>query len=114
MLQRAEKGFRSAVRRVVLGVGLSLIGSVGLAATRPIVLLQSLDGPGRIAVAQATQRGPVTLQEAVAMATRRFDGRVVRAETKTLNGVRVHEIRLLDDSGRVRTVRIDAQTGQFR
>jgi len=38
---------------------------------------------------------------------------VIRAETMQ-NGDRVvHEVRILGDDGRVRTVRIDAQTGSF-
>jgi uncharacterized membrane protein YkoI len=59
-------------------------------------------------------RGALTLQQAVAIAMRRYDGRVVRAETKIINGRRVYEIRMIDSAGRVRTIRIDAQTGQFR
>jgi uncharacterized protein (TIGR02266 family) len=41
----------------------------------------------------------------------RVQGRVVRAETVNQGGRRVHEIRILGDDGRVRTVRVDAETG---
>jgi len=61
--------------------------------------------------AQAAQQGPISLEEATRIAQRQYKGRVVRAETKTRNGRRVHEIRILGDDGRVRTVRIDAQGG---
>jgi len=62
----------------------------------------------------ATQRGPVSLSQARQMASQRFPGRVVRAETVTRGGNRsVHQIRILDAEGRVRNVRIDAQTGAF-
>lgn len=62
--------------------------------------------------AAAAQRGPVSLAQARAMATQRIPGRVVRAETVTQGGGRrVHQIRILDAAGGVRTVRIDAQTG---
>ncbi|HEU4616653.1 MAG TPA: PepSY domain-containing protein [Gammaproteobacteria bacterium] len=59
------------------------------------------------------QRGGVSLSQATAMAQRRYPGRVVRAETVMQGGRTVHEIRILGEDGRVRTVRIDAQTGQF-
>ena len=64
--------------------------------------------------ATATQREPVSLSQARQMALQRFPGRVVRAETVTSGGNRsVHQIRILDAEGRVRNVRIDAQTGAF-
>lgn len=63
--------------------------------------------------ARVAQRGGgISLQQAVALAQQRFNGRVLRAETVTRGGRQVHEILLLDD-GRARTVRIDAQSGQF-
>lgn len=62
-----------------------------------------------------TQRGGggISLAQATSMAQSRFQGRVVRAETVQLGDRVVHEIRILGDDGRVRTVRIDAQTGSF-
>jgi uncharacterized membrane protein YkoI len=63
--------------------------------------------------ARTVQRGPVSLQEATALATRRHAGRVVRAETVSAGGRRVHVIRILGDDNRVRTVRVDAETGGF-
>jgi hypothetical protein len=63
--------------------------------------------------ARTVQRGPVSLQEATALATRRHAGRVVRAETVSAGGRRVHVIRILGDDNRVRTVRVDAETGSF-
>ena len=47
------------------------------------------------------------------MARSRFQGRVVRAESVQVGDRRVYEIRILGDDGRVRIVRIDAQTGAF-
>jgi uncharacterized membrane protein YkoI len=47
------------------------------------------------------------------MAQRRYQGRVVRAEQVQMGDRVVYEIRILGDDGRVRTVRIDAQTGSF-
>ena len=63
--------------------------------------------------ASVTQQGPVSLSQAQQMALQRFPGRVVRAETVGQGNRRVHQIRILDAEGRVRNVRIDAQTGAF-
>jgi hypothetical protein len=57
--------------------------------------------------------GGISLAQATSMAQSRYQGRVVRAETVQMGDRVVHEIRILDDDGRVRTVRVDAQTGAF-
>lgn len=64
-------------------------------------------------IARTVQRDGVSLQQAVMLASDRYEGRVVRAETRSRGGRRVHEIRILGDDGRVRIVRIDARTGRF-
>lgn len=64
--------------------------------------------------AMIAQRGSISLQQATEMARRQHQGRVVRAETVARGGRLVHEIRILGDDGRVRTVRIDAETGQMQ
>lgn len=55
----------------------------------------------------------VSLAQATEIALGRYPGQVVRAETVARGGRRVHQIRILGADGRVRTVRIDAQTGAF-
>jgi uncharacterized membrane protein YkoI len=90
--------------------GAIALGGVGEAPARPLVLLDFsfVRTPDIVA-----QRGPVSLQQAVAIARQRYRGRVVRAETISRNGRRVHEVRILDEEeGRVRTVQIDAESGQ--
>lgn len=57
--------------------------------------------------------GTISLAQATSMAQGRYQGRVVRAETVQMGDRVVHEIRILGDDGRVRTVRVDAQTGAF-
>lgn len=57
------------------------------------------------------QRGRVTLEQAIAIAQRRYRGRVVKAETVMRNGRKVHEVRIINDENRVRTFRIDADSG---
>jgi len=62
------------------------------------------------------QQGGVSLEQAQRLATQRYPGRVVRAETTVRNGRRVHEIRILvegDGDSRMRIVRIDAESGRF-
>lgn len=53
----------------------------------------------------------VSLQQAAAMAKQNHGGKVVKAETQSRGGRLVHHIRLVNN-GRVKTVLIDAQTGQ--
>jgi uncharacterized membrane protein YkoI len=57
--------------------------------------------------------GGISLGQATSMAQSRYQGRVVRAEAVQMGDRVVYEIRILGDDGRVRTVRIDAQTGAF-
>ena len=62
------------------------------------------------------QQGGVSLEQAQRLATQRYPGRVVRAETTVRNGRRVHEIRILvegNGDSRMRIVRIDAESGRF-
>lgn len=61
----------------------------------------------------AEQSGGISLDEAVDRAQRRYNARVVRAETRAEGGRRVHVLRLLSEDSRVWTVRVDATTGQF-
>jgi uncharacterized membrane protein YkoI len=55
--------------------------------------------------------GGMSLDEAVKMAEERFKARVVRAEAQQEDGRTIYVLRLLNDSGRVWTVRIDAASG---
>jgi uncharacterized membrane protein YkoI len=56
----------------------------------------------------------VSMDEAVDMAQRRYNARVVRAEVSERGGRRVYLLRLLSDDGRVFNVRVDAATGNFQ
>ena len=62
-------------------------------------------------------RHPVTLapsismDQAVKMAEQRFKARVVRAEAQKSEGNTIYVLRMLNDSGRVWTVRVDASNG---
>jgi uncharacterized membrane protein YkoI len=61
----------------------------------------------------AEGRARISLDEAVRRAERRFNARVVKAETHVTDGRFVHVLRLVSDDGRVFTVRVDAETGNM-
>lgn len=63
---------------------------------------------------QAPPQRYISLDQAIAIAERRYKARVVRASTSESEGRRYHVLRLLSEEGRVWTVRIDAATGQER
>lgn len=60
------------------------------------------------------ERDGISLDEAVQMAQRRYKARAVKAEIASDGERRIYVIRLLNDSGRVWTVRVDAETGSMR
>ena len=69
------------------------------------------DGFGR---AGMTDEGKVSLDQAIRKVRGRYgDVTILKARTRKRNGGRVHSIKFLTDSGRVRTVRVDAETGDF-
>jgi uncharacterized membrane protein YkoI len=69
--------------------------------------------PAAVVPAQANINAPsqISLQQAIEIALRSNPGRVVRADTKAQGNRTIHEIRILGADNRVRTVRIDAQSG---
>jgi uncharacterized membrane protein YkoI len=56
----------------------------------------------------------VSMDEAVKLVEQRFRARVVKAETEQDGGRTVYVLKLLDDSGRVRTVHVDAANGEVQ
>lgn len=116
-MSRASTSIASRIRAGWTVAALVLAGVVSFppADARPIPetdLYNVYETPSGFQIAQ---RGRISLQEAVRMATQRYDGRVVRASTSDRGGRTVHEIRiLLADGNRVVTVRVDADTGEMR
>jgi uncharacterized membrane protein YkoI len=68
--------------------------------------LRAQEGPHYLALASG-----ISLEQAVKMAEQRFKARVVRAETQQSEGHTVYVLRMLNESGRVWTVRVDASSG---
>ena len=83
-----------------------LMLSVGAAGAMPV--------QGTASPIQLVQANGVSLEQAVAQVQRRIGGRVLSAETRMEDGVPVHHVRVLMENQRVRTVRVDGQTGQWR
>ena len=69
--------------------------------------------PARAARTGAVAQVRLSMAQAVRMVERRFKARVVRAETRKDGGRTVYVLRLLDESGRVFTVRVDAASCQI-
>ena len=59
------------------------------------------------------QQSKVSLDEAVSIARGRYGGKVVSAQTQRSKGRAVHHVKLLSDSGQVRTVKIDGESGRI-
>jgi uncharacterized membrane protein YkoI len=76
-----------------------------LAAVAPAA--RAAEGQQAIAVAAAG----VSMEQAVKMAEQQFKAKVVRAETQHNDGHTVYVLRMLNESGRVWTVRVDASNG---
>ena len=56
----------------------------------------------------------VSMDQAVRMVEERFHARVVKTQTEQGNGHTVYVMRLLNDSGKVWTVRVDAASGSVQ
>jgi uncharacterized membrane protein YkoI len=68
---------------------------------------RAAEGQQGIAIAAAG----VSMEQAVKMAEQQLKAKVVRAETQHNDGHTVYVLRMLNESGRVWTVRVDASNG---
>jgi Peptidase propeptide and YPEB domain len=59
----------------------------------------------------ATAPAGLSMEQAVKMTEQRYHARVVKAETQRTGNQTVYTLRLLNDSGKVWTVHVDAATG---
>jgi uncharacterized membrane protein YkoI len=94
----------------------SLIAAVALvlSAGGAAVLAQNAPpppAPRPAAQPNPPQRPRISMDQAVRLAQHRFKAQVVRAETQTQGGRTIYVLRMLDDSGRVFAVRVDAASG---
>jgi uncharacterized membrane protein YkoI len=56
----------------------------------------------------------MTMNQAVKMAEKKFHARVIKAETQKDGGKSIYVLKLLNDTGHVRTVHVDAATGSVQ
>lgn len=70
-------------------------------------------GGARATQAASGAHARMTMDQAVRMVERHYHARVVRAETRKHHGRTVYVLRLLDRSGRVFTVQVDAASGRI-
>ena len=66
------------------------------------------------AVSAAMPRGSVSMDQAVRIVEERYHARVVKAETEHDAGHTLYVLRLLNDEGKVWTVRVDAASGSVQ
>jgi hypothetical protein len=69
--------------------------------------------PGGAATHSSAAPSGLSMGQAVRMVEQRFAARVVRAGTEQQDGRTVYVLRVLDRSGRVFTVRVDAASGRI-
>ena len=65
-------------------------------------------------VGRTVASAAVSMDQAVKMVEQRYRARVVKAEAQKDNGRTVYVLRLLNDSGKVWTVRVDATDGSVQ
>lgn len=96
----------------IIGLAALLIGSriAEASSAQPPPAPSALLTP----VAMVQSATAVTMDQAVRLAEQHFHARVVKAETEHANGRTVYVLRLLNDAGRVWTVRVDAASGELR
>jgi len=91
----------NVLRKVTVVLWLSAAGAAVVCAASPRA------ESTRVAVTD----GAVSMDQAVQMVEQRYHARVVRAQTQREEGRTVYVLRLLNDSGKVWTVRVDAANG---
>jgi uncharacterized membrane protein YkoI len=86
--------------------------ALALAAGSLLGRAQPPPSPSRVAAAHPpAPTAKVSMDQAVRLVQHRFKARVVRAETQTQGDRTIYVLRMLDDTGRVFAVRVDAASG---
>lgn len=88
----------------LLGLLMTIMGTAAVAGIAQVTPRYSV---GSVMVAANS----VSLQQAAKIAKQNYGGKVVKADTQKRGGRLVHHIRLIN-KGRVKTVLIDARSGQ--
>lgn len=92
-----------------------MITALALAVTAGALLSRAGQAPAtasRVALTRTSPRRAVlSMAQAVRLAQHRFRARVVRAETRLQGDRTIYVLRMLDETGRVFAVRVDAVSG---
>jgi uncharacterized membrane protein YkoI len=109
-----------SVRKALLLTGLVAV-AVGPGAADAAARATSSSAAGAARPPASARLAPmagderVSLDEAIRMVRERYgDVTILKARTKGRSGTRTHTIKFLTKSGRVRTVRVDADSGEMR
>ena len=86
---------------------------LALLAVPPLVAANPPAAPVTSNAVQLADSG-ITMDQAVRLVEQRYRARVVKAEAQRDNGHTIYALRLLDDSGKVWTVHVDAASGTVR
>ena len=98
---KAVKAWVIAAVALALGAGVLL----SLAQQEPV-------SASRVAITRTSpRRALLSMAQAVRLAQHHFRARVVRAETRTQGDRTIYVLRMLDETGRVFAVRVDAVSG---
>jgi uncharacterized membrane protein YkoI len=102
---------RTYLSRLLLAAAAVTAFALALAVTHSWSSAQSITIVPHAARPVLVADNRISIEQAVKMAEQKFKARVVRAESENEDGKTVYVLRLLNDSGRVWTVRVDAATG---
>ena len=92
----------------------ALLAYLLCAAAATGTALVTASAPHTDAVPTAMPRGSVSMDQAVRMVEERYHARVVKAETQHDASHTLYVLRLLNDEGKVWTVRVDAASGSVQ
>lgn len=62
-------------------------------------------------VACFAQAKGITQKQAIDKATKQTPGKVLSVKTQTIRAIPIHSVKVLTDKGRVKTVKVNGQTG---
>jgi len=102
---------RTYLSRLLLAAAAVTAFALALAVTHSWSSAQSITILPHVPRAVVVADNRISIEQAVKMAEQKYNARVVRAESEDEDGKTVYVLRLLNDSGRVWTVRVDAATG---
>ncbi|HXI66548.1 MAG TPA: PepSY domain-containing protein [Steroidobacteraceae bacterium] len=98
----------SRVRITILVLGCAAAAGAGAA------LVSASAVPVQSATPFVMPRSSVSMDQAVRMVEERYHARVVKAQTEQEEGRTLYVLRLLNDAGKVWTVRVDASSGSVQ